>query len=59
MIWNYDKFSRQNTKSSKICALSKICKSPNLIIKKNDILGQLWIKYIKSFKTFHLKISLE
>jgi hypothetical protein len=23
MIWDYDKFSKQNTKSSKICAFSK------------------------------------
>jgi hypothetical protein len=41
MIWNYDKFSKQNIKSGKICALSKILISPNLIVKKNDILGQL------------------
>jgi len=34
MIWNYDKFSRWNTKSEKIYALSKICISPNLIVKK-------------------------
>jgi hypothetical protein len=37
MIWNYNKFSRQNTKSSKVCALSKIHISPNLIIKNHDI----------------------
>ncbi len=27
--------------------------------KTYDILGQLWIEYIKNFKTFHLKIPLE
>jgi hypothetical protein len=37
MIWNYDKFSRSNTKSNKICELSKILISPNLIVKKIDI----------------------
>jgi hypothetical protein len=59
MIGNYNKFSRQNTKSGKIYAFSKICISPNLIVKKKDILGQLWIQYINFFKTFHLKIPLE
>ncbi len=34
MIWNYDKFSRQNTKFGKIYALSKNIISPNLIVKK-------------------------
>jgi hypothetical protein len=42
MIWNYDKFSRWNTKSNKICALSKFYISPNFVCKKTyDILGQL------------------
>jgi hypothetical protein len=41
MIWNDENFSRQNKKFGKICALSKICISPNLIVKQNDILGQL------------------
>jgi len=41
MIWNYEKNSKWNTKSSIIYALSKIHISPNLIVKKNDILGQL------------------
>jgi hypothetical protein len=41
MIWNYDKFSRRNTKSNKTCALSKTCIFPNLIVKENDILGQI------------------
>jgi len=35
MIWNYNKFSRWNTKSGKMCALSKICISPNLIVKEH------------------------
>jgi len=34
MIWNYDKISRWNTKSGKICAFTKIRISPNLIVKK-------------------------
>ncbi len=34
IIWNYDKFSRWNTKFGKNCALSKIHISPNLIVKK-------------------------
>ncbi len=41
MIWNYDKFWRRNTKSGKIYALSKVHIFPNLIVKKNDVLGQL------------------
>jgi hypothetical protein len=41
-IWNYEFFSKQNTKSSEIYALSEIYISPNLIVKKTyDILGQL------------------
>jgi hypothetical protein len=35
MILNYEKNSRQNTKSNKINALSKIHISPNLIVKKH------------------------
>jgi hypothetical protein len=35
MIWNYDKFSKQNTKSGKIYALSKILISRNLIVKEH------------------------
>jgi len=35
MIWNYEKNSKQNTKSNKINALSKIRISPNLIVKKH------------------------
>jgi len=31
----HDKFSRRNTKSGKICALSKIIISPNLIVTKH------------------------
>ncbi len=58
MIWNYDNFSKQNTKSDKIYTLLKKIISPNLIVKKYDILGQLWIQDIKSFETFHLKIPL-
>jgi hypothetical protein len=40
MIWNYESFSRWNTKSGKIYALSKIHISLYLIVKENDILGQ-------------------
>jgi hypothetical protein len=53
MIWNYNKISKQNTKFGEIYALSKIH------ISTYDILGQLQIQYIKSFKTSHLKIPLE
>jgi hypothetical protein len=35
MIWNYDKFSKQNTKFGKIYALLKFYISPNLIVKKH------------------------
>jgi len=45
MIWNYDKFSRQNTKFSEIYILSKkviYCKID--CIKTYNILGQLQIK---------------
>jgi hypothetical protein len=41
MIWNCDKFPRQNTKSCKIYALSKIHIYSKLIVKKREILGQL------------------
>jgi hypothetical protein len=42
MIWNYDKFLRQNTKIGKICALSKIQTFSKFDYKKTyDILGQL------------------
>ncbi len=33
MIWNYDKFSRWNTKFGKMCAFSKKFISPKLIVK--------------------------
>jgi hypothetical protein len=39
MIWNYDKFSRQNTKFGKINALSKNHIFPNLIVKKHIHIG--------------------
>jgi hypothetical protein len=39
MIWNYEEFSRQNTKADKICALSKIRISLNLIVKKEQHIG--------------------
>jgi hypothetical protein len=35
MIWNYEIFSKQNTKYGKFYALFKICISPNLIVKKH------------------------
>jgi len=34
MIWNYEILKKWNTKSGKIYALSKICISSNLIVKK-------------------------
>jgi len=39
MIWNYDKFSKQNTKFGKICAFSKFCICSNLIVKKKWHIG--------------------
>ncbi len=39
MIWNYDKFSRWNTKFGKIYAFSKIHISTNLIVKKKWHIG--------------------
>jgi len=59
MMWNYDKFSRQNTKFGKISALSKNHIFPNLIVKKHIHIGATIMQYIKKFKTFHLKIPLE
>jgi hypothetical protein len=41
MMWNYDKFSRRNTKFGKIYVVSKICIFPNLIVKKKDIFGKI------------------
>jgi hypothetical protein len=44
----------------KIYAVSKICISPNLIVKKQNIwhIGGAINTIYKSFKTFHLKIPL-
>jgi hypothetical protein len=53
------KNSKQNTKFNKICALSKIHISPNLIIKKHITYWGNYKYNIKSFKTFHLQILLE
>jgi hypothetical protein len=39
MIWNCDNFSSRNTKSSKICTLSKILIYSKLIIKKIWCIG--------------------
>jgi hypothetical protein len=45
MIWNYDNSSRQNTKSGKICALSKNIIYSDLIVNKTyDKLGLLYIQ---------------
>jgi hypothetical protein len=53
MIWNYDEFSRQkNTKSGKICALSKICIFLNLIVKKKKT---YWGNYIYIYIKFQKK----
>jgi hypothetical protein len=41
MIWNCEKFSKQNTKSNKICTLSKIRIHLKLIVIFFEILGQL------------------
>jgi hypothetical protein len=41
MIWNYDKFSRWNTKFSKICVVLKKKISKFDCKKTYDILGQL------------------
>jgi hypothetical protein len=57
MIWNYDKFSRWNTKSGKICALWKNFISPNLIVKNKWHTGAtINKKYIK-FQNISFKNS--
>jgi hypothetical protein len=58
LIWNYDKFSRQNTKSRKICAHSKTHISPNLIVKKNIAYWGTYKYNIKRFEKIQLKIPL-
>ncbi len=52
MIWNYDNFSRQNTKFGKICAFSKKLISPNLIIKKITFWGDYKLNVYKILKHF-------
>jgi hypothetical protein len=57
MIWNYEKISKQNTKSSKIYALSKICISPNLIIKKKWHIGANTNTMYKKFQNISFENS--
>jgi hypothetical protein len=39
MIWNYDKISKQNTKSGNFFAFSKFCIFSNFIVKKKWHIG--------------------
>jgi len=57
MIWNYDKFSRWNTKFGKMCILSKIRISPNLIVKKIWHLGATINTIYKKFQTISFENS--
>jgi hypothetical protein len=57
MIWNYDKFSRQNTKFGKIYALSKNCISPNLIVKKHMTYWETINTIYKKFQSISFENS--
>jgi hypothetical protein len=57
MIWNYDKFSRQNTKSGKIYALLKIYISPNSIVKNIWHIGATINTIYKKFQNISFENS--
>jgi hypothetical protein len=57
MIWNYHKFSRQNIKFGKIFAFSKICISPNLIVRKHTHIGATINTIYKKFQNISFENS--
>ncbi len=57
MIWNYEKNSRWNTNPGKICTLSKIRISPNLIIKKKRNIGATINTIYKTFQNISFENS--